>query len=140
MEIGLVVIFGLGFWLALGAIWLIFSKPREKVDKEVLLRWRVSREKVKVLLAEVDLDKQKQALVEADKLLDNILRTKVKGKDMGTRLKMAKGYFDFSLYQQLWQAHKLRNRIVHEVGVEVKKKELSRAGEILLKGCKILGL
>jgi len=57
----------------------------------------------------------KQALMEADKLLALALADKrIKGETMGERLKNAKNLFDKNLYEQIWQAHKLRNRMVHE--------------------------
>jgi len=57
----------------------------------------------------------KQALIEADKLLDLGLRTKrIKGETMGERLKSSRNLFDKNLYNEIWQAHKLRNRLVHE--------------------------
>ena len=57
----------------------------------------------------------KQALLEADKLLDLGLKDKkTKGETMGERLKSAKNLFDNNLYNEIWQAHKLRNQMVHE--------------------------
>ena len=57
----------------------------------------------------------KQALLEADKLLDLGLREKkVRGNTLGERLKESRSLFPEDLYQQIWEAHKLRNRLVHE--------------------------
>jgi hypothetical protein len=37
---------------------------------------------------------------------------------MGERLKMAKDTFDRDLYNKIWEAHKVRNNLVHEAGYE----------------------
>ncbi len=57
----------------------------------------------------------RQAVIEADKLIDKILKYIVEGDTMGERLKESEHYFaDYAVYDQLWKAHKLRNAIVHE--------------------------
>lgn len=64
-------------------------------------------------------------LIEYDKLLDHYLKNrKVSGETLGERLKNARGLFGKSDYNQIWEAHKLRNRVVHEVGINIDKKEL----------------
>lgn len=60
------------------------------------------------------------AIVSADKLLDFVLRQKgYAGETMGERLKGAQEDLSPSLYHKAWQAHKLRNQLVHEVDSEV---------------------
>jgi len=60
------------------------------------------------------------AVVAADKLLDFVLRQKgYAGDTMGERLKSAAGDISPSVYHNAWQAHKLRNQLVHEVESEV---------------------
>ena len=57
----------------------------------------------------------KQALLEADKLLDLALKEKkVKGNTLGERLRSARKFFPEQLYRQIWSAHRLRNKLVHE--------------------------
>lgn len=69
----------------------------------------------------------RQAIVEADKLLDEILKSKVGGKDMGERLRNAQGLFKHrQFYQNAWEAHKVRNKLVHEVGFEINKAEIGQ--------------
>jgi len=58
----------------------------------------------------------KDSLVELDKLLDYVLKSKrVKGETLGERLKNASSMFNKNDYNALWSAHKLRNQMVHEV-------------------------
>lgn len=60
------------------------------------------------------------AIVSADKLLDHVLRLKgYAGETMGERLKSARDDVSPAIYHNAWQAHKLRNQLVHEVGTEV---------------------
>lgn len=68
------------------------------------------------------------AIVSADKLLDHVLRQKgYAGDTMGDRLKSAKDDISPAVYHYAWQAHKLRNRLVHEVGGEVMSYEAKEA-------------
>ena len=58
----------------------------------------------------------KSALVDADKLLDFVMKSRgLRGETMGDRLKNAVKYFERTQYNRIWEAHKLRNRLVHEI-------------------------
>jgi hypothetical protein len=60
------------------------------------------------------------AIVAADKLLDYVLRQKgYAGETMGERLRSAEVDLSPAVYHNTWQAHKLRNQLVHEVESEV---------------------
>lgn len=69
----------------------------------------------------------KMAVIEADNFLDELLkRMGLPGKDMGERLRS----LDVSKLKSLnlvWEAHKLRNRIVHEAGYRLTTDEAERA-------------
>ncbi len=55
-----------------------------------------------------------RAVLEADKLLDHLLKGhRAPGLTMGDRLKSAKSRFSAQAYQAAWDAHKVRNEIVH---------------------------
>lgn len=60
----------------------------------------------------------RQAIMEADKLVDMVLKTKVPGDTMGERLKNARGLFHHTTYDRLWTAHKIRNKLAHEAEFE----------------------
>lgn len=60
----------------------------------------------------------KQAVMEADKLLDYALTQVCSGTSLGERLKNAKDLFVSGVYQSLWDAHKFRNALVHETNFE----------------------
>jgi len=83
---------------------------------------------------------QQQAVIEADKLVDYVLRQyNISGESMADRMRGAEAMIPN--YQQLWQVHKLRNKLVHEQGVELSKKQLRfslRTYQTTLKGLKAL--
>ena len=61
----------------------------------------------------------RQAAIKADNLLDFGLKRLTTGTTMGERLKDARPYFkDYAVYQALWEAHKVRNALVHEADYE----------------------
>jgi len=66
----------------------------------------------------------KLAVVKADSVFDGILKRKVSGETMGERLKNAKSKFSGQTYNNLWEAHKLRNSIAHEAHFEPDLQEL----------------
>jgi hypothetical protein len=63
----------------------------------------------------------KSAVNEADKLFDHVLKQlAIDGDTMGERLKNAKSRFsDYSVYDGVWRAHKLRNSLAHDIGFDL---------------------
>lgn len=60
----------------------------------------------------------RQAIIEADKLVDYVLQQLgVSGESMGERLRQAQPRF--TDYQGIWDAHKTRNQVVHEMNKDV---------------------
>ncbi|MEX0934232.1 MAG: hypothetical protein WDZ42_00350 [Candidatus Saccharimonadales bacterium] len=79
------------------------------------------------------------AIVEADKLLDYVLKKRgYSGETMGDRLKSAGG--DFTYINDVWEAHKLRNKIVHEADYEVDQRLVGRSLEQFKQALKDLGV
>lgn len=78
------------------------------------------------------------AVVDADKLLDHALKKRhFKGKTMGERLVSAQRMISDN--DAVWYAHKLRNRLVHEPNIKLKKKEAQAALAGFRQGLKDLG-
>lgn len=78
------------------------------------------------------------AVIDADKLLDEALRRRhLKGRTMGERLVSAQRLISDN--DAVWYAHKLRNRLVHEPNVRLKKKEARNALEGFKQGLRDLG-
>ncbi|PIR44723.1 MAG: hypothetical protein COV10_03475 [Candidatus Vogelbacteria bacterium CG10_big_fil_rev_8_21_14_0_10_51_16] len=69
----------------------------------------------------------KLAIIEADKILDDItIREGFFGETLGERLKNADESIMRNL-QDAWEAHKLRNRIAHESGFRLSRREAQHA-------------
>lgn len=78
------------------------------------------------------------AVIDADKLLDEALKKRhFKGKTMGERLVSAQRILSDN--DAVWYAHKLRNRLVHEPNIRLKKKEAQTALAGFKQGLKDLG-
>lgn len=78
------------------------------------------------------------AIISADKLLDTALRERgLPGVTMGDRLKGASGYLNN--IDQVWRAHKLRNRIAHDDEVVVSKRQTTEALQTFKKALTDLG-
>jgi hypothetical protein len=68
----------------------------------------------------------KLAVIEADKLLDGVLRSLIfPGETMGERLKSAQ--YKFKDINKVWPAHKLRNQLVHDSTFEITVPQARRA-------------
>lgn len=61
----------------------------------------------------------KEAVIVADKILDYALTQISLGETLGERLKNAKAAFPAPIYQDLWDAHKVRNALVHDPNYDI---------------------
>lgn len=78
------------------------------------------------------------AVVSADKLLDTALRERgIRGATLGERLKNADTHL--TNIDHVWRAHKLRNRIAHEEGVVVSKRQTTEALSVFKRALTDLG-
>lgn len=81
----------------------------------------------------------KALLVEMDKLLDYSFKASgVKGETMGERLKNAKSMYKYSDYQNIWEAHKARNKIAHEYDAKISISDMKKHYLVLKKSVKTL--
>lgn len=68
----------------------------------------------------------KLAIIEADNILDQMVRAmQYAGENLGERLKNIEPS-DFTTLEDAWEAHKVRNRIAHESGYLLTKREARR--------------
>jgi len=74
-------------------------------------------EKIELLGAQINSDEEyarRDAVIRLDNVLGKALNiTYSNESSCGDNLKLAKKLFDKKLYQQVWDAHKVRNNIVH---------------------------
>jgi hypothetical protein len=90
-------------------------KTRDRVDLSIVPgKWS----EIQAMMGQGGPANYKQSIMEADKLVDNVLGSKVSGNTMGERLKNAKHLFSPATYDGLWTAHKIRNKIAHEADFE----------------------
>lgn len=124
------IIFGIAILALLGKLGRRFAKPlnRDYFNS----KWHELLDRVKTP------EGMMLAVIDADKLLDEALRKKgYKGKTMGERLVAAQR--DLSNNDGVWFAHKLRNRLVHEPEVRLRKNDAKTALEGIKQGLRDLG-
>lgn len=114
--------------------------PRFGSSKKKLLNQQYFQDRWLELLARVKTSPEGMvlAVIDADKLLDDALKkSHFKGKTMGERLVSAQR--SLSDNDSVWYAHKLRNRLVHEPDVKLKRTEAQNALQGFRQGLKDLG-
>jgi hypothetical protein len=97
-------------------------------------------EQIDIMVGQGGPSQLRQALIKADKTLDNALRDIVEGEKMGERLKNAKDKFDYATYDKIWKAHKMRNSLVHESGFEPPYHVIELAIDDLRRGLNKIGV
>jgi hypothetical protein len=130
-------------WFLLGIIVfgaaLLFLISRVNFGKQPKLNQQYYQQQWGELLARVRTpDGMVLAIIDADKLLDQALKKRrFKGKTMGERLVSAQRFLSDN--DTVWYAHKLRNRLVHEPNIRLKKKEAQAALAGFRQGLRDLG-
>lgn len=117
-----------------------FSGGHRSVRADTQMKIKHDWDTIDTLLSQRSPAQLKQALITADKALDNALRDVVAGETMGERLKNAKDKFDPVVYNKIWEAHKIRNSMVHESGYEPPHFMLVEAVGKLKQGLVSLGV
>lgn len=122
---------GLLFLIALIIITRLLSKRRIK-PKKFRARWGKLQKKLP------NQGKWKEALAEADKLLDEAMKKKgIKGETMGERLVNAQKYFREK--NEVWFSHKLSKKHLENPDLKLKKDDIKRALLALRQALKDLG-
>ncbi|MFA6982010.1 MAG: hypothetical protein WC243_03240 [Patescibacteria group bacterium] len=119
---------------------LLGIKKKKTVTSETVIKIKTDWKNVEVLLAGKSPSQLRQALITADKCLDNALRDIVEGNSLGERLKNGADLFDNITLNKIWEAHKIRNNIVHETNYEPPHYVLTDAVGKLKKGLEALGV
>jgi hypothetical protein len=123
--LGLVILFGLAMLAAVTKSGHSRSRRTGRLRStqpglnkaQFQLQWQ----RVEELMRMPGTDSTKSAIFEADKLLDIALRQNgFRGETMGERLKSAREHFhNNAIYQGMWDAHKMRNALAHELSFEL---------------------
>ncbi len=136
-KVSMLAMFGRG-------LFSLLSMPFRKNIKKNLNSYSLDRKQIHSqwleILELVKLGKPsnlQKAILSADKLLDFTLKNlRFPGNTMAERLSSAKARF--SEYNDIWYAHKLRNRIVHDINDEIQSYEIKKAINIYEKALKDL--
>ncbi|MEX0748708.1 MAG: hypothetical protein WD467_03675 [Candidatus Saccharimonadales bacterium] len=116
----------LGAALLFGLMLLAVPRARghsiKSIDKALVRRrW----DEITTIAAKPD-QSARYAIIEADKLLDYVLKNRgYSGETMGERMRSAAT--DFSYTDDVWEAHKLRNKLVHEAQYELESHLINRS-------------
>lgn len=108
-------------------IWFLVSWPFRKVlrskNKEVRIDKIKNHQKwleIEKLLENSDEIHARQAIIEADKFFDSVMRQLgSKGEKFADRLRSLENQFSHDNYQNIWEAHKVRNQITHEMDYKI---------------------
>lgn len=116
--------------LALLFLFLVWLRKKFAL-RESALKKKVDQKfnEINQLLAIDNESAFRTAIIEADKLLDFVLKAKgVRGSTLGERLKSSRGLIrDLN---NIWFAHKVRNRLVHDIDSRIKRRETARVIKI----------
>ena len=124
------IVFGLLVLLILSRF--IVHKPKRLNQRYYQKKW------LEILVRVKTYDGMILAVIDADKLFDEALKKRsYRGKTMGERLVAAQ--HEISDNDAVWYAHKLRNRLVHEPTVRLRKNEAKNALAGIRQGLKDLG-
>lgn len=107
---------GIFSWLFKGG----FEKRGQLTDwdrDQARARWTAVEEQIRLGKP----SNMKVAVMDSDKIIDDLLKVLYPDtQTMGDRLKLARGQFrEYKTYDELWQAHKTRNAMVHEASFEL---------------------
>lgn len=117
------------------AILVLTKKGTSHLDVE---KYRLKWLAIEKNLRADDASSAQLAVLNADKLLDQALKERgVKGETMGERMKAVKD--SWSHADDVWGAHKLRNRIAHESDIRVSYDDARRALKKFKQALKDIG-
>jgi hypothetical protein len=138
------LLFGLVIFFLIKTGWFALRASR---IKDVVLKVNISKKKSVKIWKNIqrhfyagDDNSLKLALLEADKALDEILVVSgFKGGSLGDKLKKLTTA-EISNLDEVWEAHKLRNRIVHELDFKLNREIAEKALGIYQRTFEELGL
>lgn len=138
MTDGLMIIFLVVIVFVGAGILFLIAHGRGKGRQLDVERYRTSWMTIERQLVKDQEASSHLVILNADKLLDQALKQRgFKGETMGERMKSAKA--TWSNANDVWSAHKLRNRIAHETDVVVGYNNARRALSAYKRALKDVG-
>lgn len=115
---------------------LVFGRGRKKFNSvDMLAKWQ----EIEDILKSGDALHAAQAVIQADTYFDKVMKDfGAKGATYADRLRSIKSHLDNDAYEQIWRAHKFRNKIAHE-HIIVTAREAKAALKSLRRGASQLG-
>lgn len=133
MNIGSLILILLLSLILFFGLYVLFYKKKRYSAKDLAVFQKLWKE------AETQIDiHPEQAVMKADKILDHALKKAGYSGTLGEKLKKARAVFSDN--NAVWTAHKLRNKIAHEVHVNVSQQDAKSALKSFKKALKDLGL
>ncbi len=138
-SIAMIVIVGIAIVLFI-VITIVVRKFLKRVDLHGLTRERIRANWSEIeRISATGAMGAKMGVVEADKLLDGVLKSMMMhGTTLGERLKFAS--YKYPELRKVWPAHRLRNQIVHETTFEVSERNARAAIKEYEKALKSIGV
>jgi hypothetical protein len=107
----------------LKGLWFLVSWPVKKLLKLDVKKSKIDRVRnlakwaqIEQMLETGDDIHAKHAIVEADKFFDDVMKQLGgRGETFADRLRSLESKMDHSKYQNVWNSHKIRNQISHEM-------------------------
>jgi uncharacterized protein YutE (UPF0331/DUF86 family) len=120
--------------LLISLLFLIAYINSKKIPQRKKERILEKLDELKFQIKSSDQYARRDAIIKLDNLLNKAFNLRYSNSDgCGSNLKKAKGLFDKKKYQQLWEVHKLRNKIVHN-DMEIDLEEARQAYNIYKMG------
>jgi len=133
MEITSLIILGVIGLAVILAVYVLIKSSSKKISSAEQLKIKKQWNQI--------IDEYKKnpntAVLEADKLLSHVLELLGYEGSVGEKLKKSSALF--KNLNDVWTAHKLRNRIAHEMGLKINQNEAKSALNIFKNALKDLG-
>jgi len=130
------------------AIWWLISLPFRKVKFGVSKKGLDTEERNYITAKRLEIEKNlssnnelelKHAVLEADKLVDYTMKQKgYSGETFADRLRSAEDSIPRNIYNDVWEGHKVRNKIAHEPDFRPANFECQNATKKLLEYLKTI--
>jgi len=133
------------FEMFLKSIWSAATWPFAKLRAKTSKLPELNKEKIKKWWHDIEEMERKNdfrgAVIESDKIFFYCLKyMNFEGDTFAQKLKNARTRFSTTTYNNLWQAHRARNRIVHEAEHEINSMEAINTKKKFHNGLKELGV
>lgn len=112
-----------------GIWWLVTLPFKGKMADQALLKAKLEFKQHWLDIQELcGREEYREAIMRADILLDKALQVySVPGRTLGERLKASNGKLSKDILDKAWNAHKIRNRLAHELNYQLTRQEADLA-------------